>query len=487
MDIEHKYVRFYWRKNKKYILILIAIMAIFMVLPLLTDKVLPQSLNMNFEYFDMKNKFLVFVCILMFLVPFYNFSFLMKRESSDFYFSLGIKRKTLFYLQYITGAAVVVIPTFVMYMLSVICMTFIFYVDLRLINIIAIGIGIECIALAFYSFMVMLIILCNHVFDAVLVCMSYLVVPFFMKFCLGIMTTNYLHTFILSSTYSGSEFTLSSDLLAFLSVPVGMLRYTAALNPELMNPEFLNKAVVPVWPLLLFYITAGIVCFLCARAFFQKRRSEDSQQQTKHYLTYPLVIVLITFSLLLTVNLGANEYSVLIVIFSLFLLLNFIAYHEIAIRRAMLYQFLIIMLVGLGITFLFQQTQGFGYINEIPSREKISSVSLTMQFDSTREYQFSSPVFPTPKVIETDYISTNGIVREGIDEVLDFHQEVLMNYEREDGDTYVYIRDIQMRYVLWSGEVITRNYTIQTAQDQASCDALINTLIKLGYLDSLVL
>lgn len=392
---EAVYVKHYFQKETRLgaaVLIILGLLVLGYILP---SPILYFGLSLfggTFDIFgdtDSGNLSLVFlaICILAYVLPLYIFRFLMSRSGNDLYLSLPIERKRLFYVHYLIGLIYLVSVSF--FLLIIFCMFSGIDIFSKIIGgyfpaimiYFLLNCGFILLGCCLYTFFTYIIIRCHTLLDGIIMGIIYTVLPLFFYYAASALCEHVINDTLVS--VAGNDNTIEGflDLLvAALSIPWQMnLWIKLYCYHELTGVYTLELLILCgiVWLII------AAVCLNGAAKRFMRIRSEQSGQTTSAFITYPLLIPLITFFLLIGFQGEAPISIATAAIAVCYLLADFFAERKIRFSFKRLVLFPALALSSYLLFMMLSSTQMFGTLQEIPSAEQVESVV----FDITQDYQ----------------------------------------------------------------------------------------------------
>lgn len=315
-----------------------------------------------------------FVCVIAFFLAIYQFRFLNKRSSCDLYLSLPIKRERLFFLHYWIGVVVLVSTTLGVYFL---CLLIGYeYVSLQLA--LLVGVIIEILGVACFSFLTWIHMKCNSMVDAIFVSCLYLLLPLLLHAGLRTFMVHVEEGVYIADSFSSSYDTDIALLITNFLSPVWLMRSIVELFTSQSFTSLLRFGIlasVIFWILMSFLLyLKGMRCFAC-------KHSEESGQRTKAMATYPILIPFFIFVLLLFFTSASFSFITTIILFILYLVLSFFAQREIKLHRSMLLIYVLLVVGVNGAYALMVETSAFGMVHEIPADMGIEEIEVSISKD----------------------------------------------------------------------------------------------------------
>lgn len=471
MNSSLAYIRYHiWRDRDFLILYGISLLCIFPMLAL----GLHNSWNTEDSHLLMLFMFMISMFTMALLLPAYLFRFLWNRRELDLYACIGLKRKSFFTLKFLLGLGYLMLPCVAMSITFLIMGSS--WISGDFLSIMG---KTVCLSAVLYTIDVWIAVVCHSRIDAVLMIISYFVLPFLLMFSLLTLFLEYANELVYCQAYDLLvEGLLTNPLVrwigSIISVPSAiillvfevLIEFTSASLPK-------NFWILPSGAWLLWLALCGML-FVGARRSFVLKKAEDAQSLTKSVFMYPVIISILTLSLLL-ISLSMR-YEPLInapLITSIFLyfILWFIAQRKIGIH---IYH--VVILAGLIILSvltkeLFLMSKGFGLIDERidPYVEKLKVDIHLSEVYGDSHYVVTSSMFDQ---------KNNAAKIEELIELQDMViQDAKENYEETDtwaDDTAVNI-DVIFTYMEDQLEY-TRYYTLVVHGDSELLDKYLEQI-----------
>lgn len=447
-----RYVTYFMKSNLRVFILEMIILFILIPFVIFNETNSFSDFAHNRDYFITLSGMSIFsMCVLSIITPLYIFRYLHNKQSCDLYFSLPIKRSHLFLIDYILGVLLALIPLFINgFIASVI-------ICIGNINLIFSALGFFAMLtisfLILYSFFSFLVLKCNNLLDSIIISGSYVILPIIMVLAIGVYLSSELSQVFVSYINIGNELIIIQKMFIFLLYPFAALAYFIVGQNTIVPLEMMEIIMYSVLWLLI-----GIFCFYIARKAYIARKEEDAQQRSKALCTYPFVIMASTISLiLLTFASGGSKVVPTIIIFTLYVIMVFFANRKIKLRLKDVLFFVLIYVLVISFSFVFQKTKAFGLVKEVPTAEKIKYAGMDISYFSDEEGETTQ-----------EFIVTS---QKDIPAFLDI-QEMLMEDATgnfEESRLYIHIA-----YTLDDGREIYRNYSV----DETELENLLNTIEK---------
>lgn len=295
---------------------------------------------------------LVYGFVISFLAPIYLFSFIQKKKSTILYFSLPIKKQSLFITTALFSLFATIIPVVMYYIIALLLNYFKYsYMEgniiLSFLIIIIYMIGQQAIVTA-------IAMLCQNTLDSFIANATYVITPFVAFGCFLIYLSKLADKIMLGHGNYTEEF---SQIIHFLSLPYnGLFELTYTVTDN----EFYNKMFIIYW------LVISIVFIFIAYKLFMKRSLEQSENHTKSIFVYPILITAITFSLMFVMYDSSDIIMIYGCIFVLYLVMYFFSVRKVYFTWKIPAIFIILVVGCIGFANAFNDTKGFGVLSEYP-------------------------------------------------------------------------------------------------------------------------
>lgn len=410
-----------------------------------------------------------FGCALACLTPIFLFRFIYLKRSSDLYFSLPIERKKLFSITFFTGFIAVLIPVIINILIIVILSHTLIDTSNRISIFSILTTGIMMFAL--YGIITWVVQQCNNLLDGILVSGSYIVVPVIFLAALMVFLNNQFSSFMVASGSYIAEIPFHNVIPNLLSIP-----YSAVSGTWLI---FRNPVTSFTWIIQIYWLVVGIVFALFAKRSFIRRMQEDSEQRTTVWWVYPLIIGVLTFCLiLLIVNANMPIASIVISsisVFILYLCMVFFSRRKIQITLRIVLLFVALYAGSYMFSIVFQKTQGFQIVKEIPNADNISKISIeyySQDYENGQVIPFKAKYHAgdKEKTVNIYNFSAIGENKKEIDEILTAQKEII---ERKPDENELK-NTLYIKYELKNKASIFRYYEI----NQSTAIKLIESVLS---------
>lgn len=463
---ELAYIKWYIGSNKRNLLVISLLYLVTVTLPAIlfpgnTEKyvrMVPLAASMM--------TLAVMTCILSFVIAIYNYKHLMFKRSCDMYLAMPIKRSHFFYMQYFLGLlALLIIPLLAM-ILAFICDPMAMKVFPYYAFLIA---AILLFCAAQYTIYTFLTLKCNNFWDAIIVCIAYTVLPVFVLLAAYIMLNSALSQTMVGFGATTDEIFNSLYASSFISVPAVLIGYISnmmngvseflqeSLSVDMIMTKFIEDGSTS-FMFLWYWLLAGIVFFFLARHTFIKRSGEEAEQQTTSKICYPVIIILVTMSLLFGSGIFTGDwhnasFSLLILTIVIYGLMNFFAMRKIKVTKVMVIKFMGMIVTGLALTFVVVSTKGFGQIHELPVFDDIQAVQISVYFADAQKFTIKDPRYEQLDGYEVNNVSIYEQMKtkEWIDRIYALNKDIIDH--ANEGD---YAGNIEITYCMQNGKSLRR-------------------------------
>lgn len=314
-----------------------------------------------------------FVFVISFLAPIYLFSFLQKKKSTILYFSLPIKKQSLFITTTLFSLAATITPVVIYYSIT--------YFLAKLLHFEFLGDAhfiLTLFIMVFYMiclqvFVTTITLLCQNTLDSFIVNVAYMITPYIVFLCFYSYISGQADIIMLGQ---GNYADFFSDIIYYISLP-----YCAGF--EVKN-YLQNDILVSIIPHI-YWTIVTIILYLTSYQLFMKRTMEQSENHTKSRFIYPLLITAIIFSLMFVMyGDGISETNIFIysLIFILYLVMYFFAVRRVYFTWKIPVIFVTLLVCCIGFAQIFNNTQGFGLLSEYPNIENYDKFQFNAYTDS---------------------------------------------------------------------------------------------------------
>lgn len=467
---EVNYIKHYFQKESRLACAALIILALFVLGFLIPMPLVNAALTLfggeisHFNGTDTGELSLVFIaiCIMAYLLPLYLFRFLMNRSGNDLYLSLPIERKRLFYIHYLIGLIYLICVSLIL--LVIYCV----FNDLTTLDNINLGfshsiilyfllnLGFIVLGVCLYSFFTYITVRCHTLLDAIVMSMIYTLLPLLIYYSLIAFCGHIMDDALVSISGDLSEGNIIKNMLemfvALISVPWQMNLWVTLFGFYELDSVYSVELLIlcgAVWVLI------GIACFIGGAKAFERIRSEQSGQTTGAFFTYPLLIPLVTFLLLLGVQRPYLITGPTAVIALGYMLANFFARRKISFSFRRCLTFILLTLTSFLLFITLSRTHLFGTLKEIPTLEQIESVS----FEITADYQTAYDSNP----------NYNGYCedQDEIAQILDAHEAIVkLAAGKTKRQNYSWDYYVSYEYVTKDHKIITRTYVFDKEEQE---------------------
>lgn len=330
-------------------------------------------------------------CVLAIVTPIYSFRFLYKKNHNELYFSLPLKRSTLFIDLALSGFIAIALPMVLNTLLSV----FAFIGNTNLLFTLLLHLGMQLFFMfVFYSISLAITVRSNHIFDCLAIGAGYLALP--------LAISSSVHA-IVYQMIKKAEILRQIGVEVYEILPELNDSFMKFFTPVFMNAknfEYLNARIWQSeatfeWGVCLWWILLACITAYVAYVSFMKREVEASQEQTTTLWGYPLLIGLYVFSLLGM----SNEWFQYVLVFIGFCLVIFFAERKITLSLKHVFSFICILLLSFGLKAGVNQLDLFQFVDIIPQDGNLTDLS----------------IFYADENNETNLVDDQGNPRYGVD------------------------------------------------------------------------
>lgn len=446
----YAYMRYELKHNKRILLMLCAILFILLPLNMLL-------INENFSnfylisgyhtppYYTFVKVSFIFALGLACITPLYQFRFLYKKQMADVYFSLPMKRSQFFFMQFMTGFIEVLLPFLFNYVITLLIVMFKVNNFAILIHNIPILILIIFTMMVQYTLITFVCIRCHHLFDGLIIAGMYAFVPLLI---IGILELFFMHQ---TSMLLNLE---ARDTFAFLNVLEMLLSPSSYAKNLLINGYSDMFLVYNLKSLLItmYWLCVGLSLYRGASKYFVKYKIEDCEERTNDKFTYPLMITISVFLLILqAINIENQDGIIYMCLaFILYFGLLFFAQRKVkvTIKQCLVLVGLFVISYGTGV--VFQATNGFGLVYEFPKVNTVEDVHLMISINET----FKDENYPHSLEFDDE---------KDIEHMIEFQKEAKKHKEQ----TYEYNNQLYFYYNLKNGGQMMRMYNLNDLKDDA--------------------
>ena len=386
---ETAYAKHYLKMNARLAVMTAVILILFVLGYLMPSVLIYASLSMFggvstklIETSEWIATFFISICMLAFLLPLYQFRFLMKRSSSDLYFSLPIERNRLFYVHYWIGLGYMGCVSLLICLPALLNATWRYPIFMMMLLILILFV----LGICLYTFFTFLVVRCHTMLDALIVCIVYTLLPVLVYYAMmnliRIAGNDALyavyHESAIFSVYRGSDLPMESFVRMFeglISVPWQMNEWVKLFSERItgFNGTMLCLAIE-----FLLWIIIAFVCYRSGALCFVRIKSEESEQTTRSALTYPLLIPLVTFLLLLMMSEGSICSWMVWFLFAGYLIAHFFAKRKIKVDWKTIAIYVALVLMSSAVYHTMVETKLFHQLYEIPQTNDIESITVEL-------------------------------------------------------------------------------------------------------------
>lgn len=454
-----RYTRYLWKSNRRILILLMV--SLFLLIPVTagftSDYTMGIQRPFSLECFNqLIEQSTICGFLLAFFVPIYQMRFLYKKQMNDLYFSLPIRKRQLFDLQFTTGLLGFLVPLIINFLLGYI-VAYIYSPDstlkleyLLLFVLLVICLCVEYCIVCYFS------IKCNHLLDSLFINGIYVVLPLILALILSSFFMNQSQLLLHENSYDTFVFI---DVIANLwSVPLYF--YNLFANCFVYIKQEIVFIIEKQYLLMLCYwIVIGVIFYGLAKASFVKRKEESSEQQTTAWMTYPFVI---SFATLLMILLLFNENHInklvsFIVIFGIYCGAIFFSKRKIHLTAKNIIVFICLFAASYGLGFVFQVTNGFGLVSEVPAIQDLDYVNIR-----SYEYGYGLEESSDAEQVQHMDLYAYGNTKEELEKAVVFQKQMMEKSVNSYHTKAIYI---QLNYRSKDGSKHQREYMLESSKE----------------------
>ena len=369
-------------------------------------------------------------CGLSCFTPIYLNYYLYRKQSSDLYLSLPMKREKMFDVHFLYGCVSVLLPTIICYMIPVIAlwmngMRFSFVPLQMLAFIILINMILQCIN-------TLLSVKANKLLDAIVAVFGFIIVPLVILLSISLSSNVLLNKVLIGYTAWMDELTYLDVISYIISLPY--VAFGSFENVGVSVYQIMMKSSSMFY--LIWWIIVGIVSILYARACYQKKPWEQSEQYTSSKLIYPLMIHAGLSAILVMITLieefSTSKIILLGMTFLGYLVAMFFAKRSIKFKWKYVLVFAMIFGCASLFTWSFEATKAYGLIQETPHVTEIQKVRVSISFWEDEVYD-EHKILATSDQFDDYYRLIEALPEKCKDDDNDILGSVLFVYELKDG------------------------------------------------------
>lgn len=477
---ESSYVSWYLKSNCKKLMVGFGILFVLLLLPsFMVETKIDQAGSADLMQFPLVYQLGIVtgVCgLFSLMMPILQFQHFMKKRSCDLYLPLPIKRNRFFVIQFVIGLCYILAPIVMFFAIAACERNSWDFISYYAFYFLCIG-SFLC---ALYALITYFVVHCNSFWDALCSTLGFAFVSVFMFLTINELLSNVV---MQSSTgaYDAEEF-FPIEMIGGLLSPIlasGMLLlvlmegfYSYQLDVTQTIWDALLAQEVSWSMLIVYWLIVFVVMSLLAYRTYYHRAGEQSEQRTIAKVVYPLLIFLVTSSLLFQNFFDLGMLWITVVVF---FVLNFIAERRIVVHKHMIASFVIMALLTSGITYTLIETEVFHTIYEVPDQDAIVSTSIRMYFNDEN----TAPIHDNQKI---QSFMSKEVKQETVNSsIIALHEDLVETYSLENSDYGIY--SIDFTYMLDNGKYINRYYALDYKKYKDEIDYLIAQLYNEEQVD----
>ena len=351
----------------------------------------------------------IYMLALAFVLPFIAFRFSFSKKQVDTVYSLPIKRKHLFDAHYFSSIAIILIIPFINFLIGLILSSLSSGLYFTLIPGMLLCYLASClVAILAYSFNSWLVNISNNNVDALIMIASYLVIPFIIYLAWDTFASNQAIGLYAPDLFNWLKYVSPISQLAFVFDYVDQYRDFYRFDTQF----YFN----------LIYVVIGVIVFyyLASRTFC-KRKGEDSEQNTTHRFTYPLVINVLSFCFISLFNITEVSWTgfiiYLVISFVIFAIMEFVRRRSTKITPQLIIKYVVLLLAFNLFNFAAKQTYFFGLNHRVIKPEQYDRIMIRLYSDDKDENRVLEikevrKMSPTSKVVVDEVIKLQALAAE---------------------------------------------------------------------------
>lgn len=408
--------------------------------------------------------FFISICILAYVLPLFQFRFLMQRSGSDLYLSLPMERKRLFYVHYGIGLVFLVTCALVE-LLVMICFAGPSgngLNELELNGRFVCGVYI-LLGICLYTFFVALVMHCHRILDGMLICIIYTILPVLIYYSLQLFLYHAQNSVMFADSFVSyntvEDAAASHDMIfmfaSLLSIPWQMNSWLDVAYGSFGDSLSFLAAALIAWMIV------AVLCYLHARDKMVRMRSELSGQPTQSLLTYPLLIPVLALLFVMAFGNGSIISFPILMILVIYLFAYCFAKRKLTFDVRTLLVYMAIVLISSGLYHLIGKNHWFQTIHEFPTADGIEymQIEVCVRSDITEfHYKMTDAI--------SDPVAIKSLIQD--QEALAKRHEKIPTHESWDTTVTFYYHE--------NGKVTVLNYTYN--KDMAKQEAVDEMLAK---------
>ena len=355
---------------------------------LLSDIITNRGENMNEITSISFILMLITLGVLGAILPLFTFKFSFVKKNVDTYFSIPINRNHLFKAHFIAPIIGTIIPILINYLIGGLILIpqngIDVYFKLLILLIMAFGLFI-----AIYSINTFFILKCNNILDASIITVAVATVPLLLYGA----TSSFVYSQIVRTGMVDNVISNIPQIVIDLLCPYSGLAIVGSpidvYSNHTITVDFNNLD----FALYVYYIVVGIIFAIQAKLTFKKKKGEDAEQLSTHFLTYPLLSNTALFALILMFNF--TEYNltaailIMVALFVVYMIINGIANRSMKINARMIIKFIVLFVLVNGFNIISKETEFFGYNRKVldyTKYEEVTFIYSNYTHDKDEEY-----------------------------------------------------------------------------------------------------
>lgn len=462
---ERSYVRWFWRSNARNLLILCILLSVIPLLSYVTTNLYDGDYNKQIPFTTSLFFYAGVSLILAYCMPLYQFRYLMQKRATELFYAMPIKKGRFFLIQFLLGACILLVLPMLAYVCAILLSSACYaYLDACMFMVLLVG----GLSFAFYGIVTYFTLKCNNLWDACAVNLGYVVAMLMLFVGVLKIAQSAVQQQLVSFSGNGEEVISQEFMLSILSLPASMIYFCSGICEAVYSSLYGEEGLWAIFreaagvrlEYFVYWLMLGLAFVCLAYRVYQKRPQEESEERTSAVQCYPVLIILVTTSLLFLCEMTygylqtTSIINILIVLVLYWTMVCF-AKRKIHVSKQMVAAFLGMCVLSYGISFVFVKSNGFGRITEMPAETSIASASIALELsdDGIRFEELEGVPIQYLYMEETKK-------KEVIDEIYAVHRMALADIELDDGSAASAYFTFRVRYRLENGKDISRSYTL---------------------------
>ncbi len=347
------------------------------------------------EWRELIGTCLIFYMVLMYIaamvVPLFTYRFNLNKRSVDTYYALPISRKGMYDVHFFAGLTCIYAPAILNMIIGLLLGALRSGLQgVAVYHIVGILVGM-IITGAVYAINTVIVNKSNTLVDAAILTAAYFLLPFLMYLV--------LQRFFAVQEVGFTVGLVDFDFVLALTSPLYLLvnlteRFGYACRSGIMEMNWFHTLYA------LFILIAG---YRWGASIYQKRRGEDSEQITRDFFTYPLIVNVSSVILLTTAS--VYDYDLVTIIMFivitliLYLIMHFVSRRSMKITPSLVIKYLVILIAFNALEIIGLKTAFFGINAYTPDLSAYDRVEINADLYGENVYYYA---VITPSLADAD-------------------------------------------------------------------------------------